>query len=322
MASPAKRRRTVEEDSLVGYLHSPSPTKTSKKNTRYFDATIQTGREEYHRVVVFSPQKRQAYEQAALAKTPVKLTHVRKTLTVRVKILPGGVVSRFVVVGGVSRELREFRICDRSGQTNVTLWEEKIAMVNVSKSYEISKLSTRRFKEQTTLTSTFYTSITEIQDVGEPRDLVEICGCVTAVKVSARRQCRRCHAVQKEYKERCVTHCCERCEMLQRASSYAVMYSGTLAVLSNGEEHTLMLTNSVVSTFLSEHLGGAASGHAEMQEKLVRTENVEVQVDSDQVVMSIKLSEEEAQGFVSSQAGTSADLLAEFERLAGLHPLD
>jgi len=79
MASSAKRLKTEEDECVSGYLQGLSPVKLSKKNARYFDATFQNGREEYHRVVVFTPERRRQFEQAVIAKKPVKLTKVKKT---------------------------------------------------------------------------------------------------------------------------------------------------------------------------------------------------------------------------------------------------
>jgi len=81
MASPIKKARTEAEESVVGFIHGLSPVKISKRNTRYFDGTFQTGREEYHRVVVFGAEKHTVFEQAAVAKTPVKLSKVKKSIS-------------------------------------------------------------------------------------------------------------------------------------------------------------------------------------------------------------------------------------------------
>ncbi|KAK0151599.1 hypothetical protein N1851_007098 [Merluccius polli] len=411
MASPAKRSRTEEEDFLVGYVHSPSPTKTSKKNTRYFDATIQTGREEYHRVVVFSPQKRQAYEQAALAKTPVKLTHKNSryfdatlqtgrqeyhrlvvfgpekhkvfeqaaiaktpvkldpngfdvlcstgsnvqvvdnlqfffrapptagTMTVasvlalgpkqhinavRVKILPGGIQSKLVPVDGVMRELKQFRVCDPTGVTRLTMWEDKILLVELSHSYEIRNVTTRRCGEQTVLTSTPSTTLNEIQDVGEPDklepygdggDLAKVCGRVSAVQIGAKHHCVRCRASQAQFSCKCTSHRCERCRMLQRAESYRVLYSGTVVVVSDGQENTATLTNSALSRFVAEHMGGVATDSEAIEAKLISVDEVELEVNSSQVVMSLTLGQgtgaagEQAQG---SEVGLTEEVQLAF----------
>ncbi|TKS65832.1 hypothetical protein D9C73_028361 [Collichthys lucidus] len=236
MANPSKKLKIEEDNSVSGYLHTISPVKVSKKNTRYFNATIQNGREEYHRVVVFTPEKRDQFEQAASANRPVTLRKVKRSISfadpdgfdilctsssnlevsqpvgfsprgppdagpvtvenvlglgpgqhvsaVRLKILAGGAASTIVQLDDGPRELKEFRVCDRSGQTKLTLWEEKIVMVQDSKSYHITNLSTRKFGEKTTLTSSRLSTITEIEDVGEPDmlepcvDLPKITGCM------------------------------------------------------------------------------------------------------------------------------------------------
>ena len=80
MSSPAKQPRK-ENDSMVGYLHCVSPVKTSRRNVRYFEATLQTGREEYHRVVAFSVEKRMPFTQASQNNSAVKLANVRKSIS-------------------------------------------------------------------------------------------------------------------------------------------------------------------------------------------------------------------------------------------------
>jgi len=83
MASPAKRARSSDAESEVvsGYLHNVSPVKVSRRNTRYFEASVQTGREEYRRVVCFSPEKRAACVQASENKQAVKLIECRKAIS-------------------------------------------------------------------------------------------------------------------------------------------------------------------------------------------------------------------------------------------------
>ncbi|CAL8300362.1 unnamed protein product [Merluccius merluccius] len=64
MASPAKKVKS-EEETVVGHLHAVSPIKTLQKNVRYFEATLQTGREQFNRVVCFAAEKRTEFLQAA-----------------------------------------------------------------------------------------------------------------------------------------------------------------------------------------------------------------------------------------------------------------
>ena len=77
MGSPAKRVRT-EDDVVVGYLHCISPVKSSLKNNRYFEASLQTAREEYHRVVSFSVDKRVSFTKPSENSVAVKLGNIKK----------------------------------------------------------------------------------------------------------------------------------------------------------------------------------------------------------------------------------------------------
>lgn len=50
MASPSKHARSTGEgksESVVGYLHSVSLVKVSRKSNRYFEASVQTSQAEY-----------------------------------------------------------------------------------------------------------------------------------------------------------------------------------------------------------------------------------------------------------------------------------
>ncbi|KAK0136493.1 hypothetical protein N1851_027391 [Merluccius polli] len=374
MASSMKKART-EDESMVGFIHGLSPVKISKKNSRYFDATLQTGRQEYHRLVVFGPEKHKVFEQAAIAKTPVKLDPngfdvlcstasdvqvvdnlqfffrappTAGTMTVasvlalgpkqhinavRVKILPGGIQSKLVPVDGVMRELKQFRVCDPTGVTRLTMWEDKILLVELSHSYEIRNVTTRRCGEQTVLTSkhdvtvltsTPSTTLNEIQDVGEPDklepygdggDLAKVCGRVSAVQIGAKHHCVRCRASQAQFSCKCTSHRCERCRMLQRAESYRVLYSGTVVVVSDGQENTATLTNSALSRFVAEHMGGVATDSEAIEEKLISVDEVELEVNSSQVVMSLTLGQgtgaagEQAQG---SEVGLTEEVQLAF----------
>lgn len=220
---------------------------------------------------------------------------------VRIKILMGGLASRIVQVDDVSREIKEFQICDRTGQTQLTLWEDKIPQVKFGGSYEISHVITRKFNEKIVIRSTFSTTIKEIDDVGEPdvlqpyegsQELLRICGCVTSLSVEARHHCRRCKATQTNYKTECKRHCCEGCGWYQIPSLYTVVYSGHAVVESEGHEHKLNLTNSAVYTFVSEGMGGSVSDTKKIVNKLMGARVVQFEVGPNQIVMSIKVIEE------------------------------
>ncbi|XP_041939977.1 uncharacterized protein LOC121700822 [Alosa sapidissima] len=80
MASPAKKTK-VEEETVVGHVHAVSPVKTSRQNVRYFEATLQTGREEFNRVVCFALEKRSEFIQASDNSQAVRLSRARKSIS-------------------------------------------------------------------------------------------------------------------------------------------------------------------------------------------------------------------------------------------------
>ncbi|XP_076158552.1 uncharacterized protein LOC143141706 [Alosa pseudoharengus] len=349
MASPAKRARS-ELETAVGYVHSVSPIKMSKRNVRYFEATLQTGREEYHRLVAFSADKRQAFAQSSLAKRSVKLANVRKTVSysdptgydvlfssasgldavetapfiwreppgttrqqisdvlalgprqkvseLHAKILADGVVSRVVSVDGTMKELREFGICDRSGQTKLTLWESSILDVKPSKSFKLCHLVTRKSGDLTVLTSTPITTATAIEDVGEPDSLeplddssdttTTLRGCVSAVYIAQKQRCRRCHKNQEEFPKRCTTHRCEGCKMLQKSPSFQATYSGSLELTCDGEDHSVSLPNSAIWSYATQHLGDSVNEAEVIEEHLLCTGNIEVHVNCSGLTLSIE----------------------------------
>ncbi|XDV52420.1 hypothetical protein PO909_021149 [Leuciscus waleckii] len=83
-----KKTDISENDPIVGYFHGVSPIKTSRKNTRYFNATVQTARQEYHQAVFFTPEKYNSIVTAQKNKTPVKLNNARKTIDDSLPDLP------------------------------------------------------------------------------------------------------------------------------------------------------------------------------------------------------------------------------------------
>ncbi|KAK9979869.1 hypothetical protein ABG768_013277, partial [Culter alburnus] len=72
--------KNKESEEILGYFHSVSPMKTSKTNSRYFNAVVQTARQEYHDAVIFTPEKYNSIVAAERSKTPVKLKNARKAI--------------------------------------------------------------------------------------------------------------------------------------------------------------------------------------------------------------------------------------------------
>ncbi|KAG9330442.1 hypothetical protein JZ751_024446 [Albula glossodonta] len=349
MASPAKQAK-AESDTIVGYLHSVSPVKTSRWNVRYFEANLQTGREEYHRLVAFAVGKRTAFVQTSQNDRAVKLANLKKSVSysdpggfdvicsngsslevvegvqfcrrdpssmgqmtigevlrlgprqrvgvVEAKILPEGTVSKVVAVDSVQCELKEFQICDPTGQTMLTLWDKQILAVQVSKSYRLAKLATRKAGDRTVLTSTPSTTLSEISAVGQP-DSIEvrddrqntsmIRGSVNGVQIIGKHRCRRCHSNQEEFVTRASTHRCQRCKLLQRSTSFAVSYSGVLVLTSNGQDQSLSFTNSAICNYLKEKEMNESMKDVEaIEEHFLNIGQVDISVNGEGLIVSIQ----------------------------------
>ncbi|CAL8241570.1 unnamed protein product [Merluccius merluccius] len=97
--------------------------KTLRQSRRYFEATLQTGREAFNRVVCFSPEKRDEFVHAADNGQSVKLVEV-----IEVRVLQ---VIENKVVQGIPVELKKFEVCDATGQTGLTVWDRLIMAVEL-----------------------------------------------------------------------------------------------------------------------------------------------------------------------------------------------
>ena len=80
---PSKRMKVGEAtpEEIEGFLHLVSPIKTSARNTKYFNAVFESGREEYHNTVVFSPEKHDVFSEAVKNGHPIRLCNVKKALS-------------------------------------------------------------------------------------------------------------------------------------------------------------------------------------------------------------------------------------------------
>ncbi|CAL8363061.1 unnamed protein product [Arctogadus glacialis] len=84
----------------------------------------------------------------------------------------------------------------------------------------------------------------------------------------------------------CPLNRCERCSMLQRTASYLVTYSGKLVVVArDGEECSMVLTNSAVSAFVRDQpLLTSAHDAQALEEILIAMPELEVTFNSEGLV--------------------------------------
>lgn len=72
----ADRKRKAEDGPR--FIHGVTPIKTSKKGHKYFNAIIQTEREEYHHTVAYHIGRHEQFSLAEKRQTPIMLRNASK----------------------------------------------------------------------------------------------------------------------------------------------------------------------------------------------------------------------------------------------------
>lgn len=80
MSQSLKKFKEDPDTTVSGYIFKVTPVKVLAKNFMYFEAMIQTGKDEHHRCVVFTPDKHRDFEQASATKTAVKQCPIKKVM--------------------------------------------------------------------------------------------------------------------------------------------------------------------------------------------------------------------------------------------------
>ncbi|XP_059903409.1 uncharacterized protein LOC132454206 [Gadus macrocephalus] len=206
----------------------------------------------------------------------------------------GVIEVRVVQIQGAPVELKCFEVCDGTGQTASTVWDRLILSVQVGKCYSFQALSTRKDANRTVLTTTPSSVVTLIAGIGQPSSLLLMAvkaketlrGLVSAVNTIAKPRCPRCHTGQDNLGVKLSTHRCERCSMHQHTASYLVTYSGKLIVVArDGEECSMVLTNSAVSEFVrAQVLLTSAHDAQALEEIIIAMPELEVTFSSEGLV--------------------------------------
>ena len=78
MKNKIERKMNQLPDSISGYVHSVSPIKLSKINSKYFTASLQTDRDTYHHTVIFQCNQQTSWNNAARNCSAIKLMNAKK----------------------------------------------------------------------------------------------------------------------------------------------------------------------------------------------------------------------------------------------------
>lgn len=203
--------------------------------------------------------------------------------------------NKVVQVQGTPCELKTYEVCDRTGQTGITVWDRLILSVQEGNSCRFETLTTRKEGDRTVLTTTPATVITTTAEVGHPASLRPITvrgeetlrGLVTGVQIVAKPRCRRCHAGQDNLAVKSSTDRCERCAIQQSPTSYIISYSGVLILVGgDGEEHPMSFTNSAVFTFVRDNfLSSSGYNGPALEETVMALSELEVTVNEEGLVV-------------------------------------
>ncbi|KAI7797115.1 hypothetical protein IRJ41_013186 [Triplophysa rosa] len=301
MASPAKVQ-TVDENTVEGFIFSVSPRTYLKDSNSFFSAVIQSARQEYHRVIVFSMDKQAMFTQAAKngfsdedgydvlcsRATRLEVTSLpflpcappsSKRLTIaEVKALGpkqqvGEVCGKVKVHDSVSKPPRPrnptpSRICAPGTGMRVHIPEHGPVQ-------QITNLNVVEDESEGSQQASRSTAILSAK--------------VKAIKITIQRLCPSCHARQTEFIEKSVLHLCEGCRLMQSSLAFVASFSGKPIVGTDNGEDTVVLISSPLLTYLrGSGLGSLLNDAEAIEDHLLQSPGLDLTVNSDGFLPSMQ----------------------------------
>lgn len=212
-----------------------------------------------------------------------------------VKVCHVDVATEMVQIMGADVETRICYVQDSSGHMKLQLWAAQIGKVVRGHSYLMRNLSTREYLGCVFLTTTRNTEIVQIQELAGASSFVEfkaeekvvttLIGSIIRAEIGVSRRCSKCQAWQPEFNAALKFHRCQRCKLLQKAELYESTASGRVALLQEGSETDLTMTNSVIKRYLEKEgmLHLLIEGQ-NVEEHLLSGEAWQVEIQHDVVV--------------------------------------
>lgn len=159
-------------------------------------------------------------------------------------------------------EVKNCCLADGTGTIQLSIWDSQIDMVEAGRSYSFTNLTTRKFNDKTTLTTTHSSTITPLhKKIPTPTaDSTEtlspalhiITTDIAGAAIIVKKQCPKCHTAQQNLSSKDKFHRCNACKILRKGTSYVTKFSGFLSVVQNDSEVSLTITNSLVTRFVSK----------------------------------------------------------------------
>jgi len=171
--------------------------------------------------------------------------------------------NKTVTINGNDCELKTCWLADKTGVIALSLWDAQIELVETGKSYSFTNLSTRKFSDNTTLTTTRTSTFTPIlKNIPEPATthdmqtppptLHTISTEITGAAITVKKQCPKCHTPQHTLSSKDNFHRCSTCKILRKGTSYITRCSGFVTIQLNSQETSLSITNSLLTQFINQ----------------------------------------------------------------------
>lgn len=217
------------------------------------------------------------------------------------------VATEMVEVMGANVETQTCYVQDSSGNIKLQLWAGQIGLVLCGQSYQMRNLSTREYLGSVFLTTTRNTEIVAISDVAgassfehfeaEEEQVTSFVGSIIRAEIAVSKKCTKCQAWQLDFNTAVKFHRCQRCKFLQKAEHYQCTASGRVALLHDGNEMDLHVTNSVITRYLQqEGISDLLIEGQNVEEHLLSGDAWKVRIQRDVVVTIGKVVETAGNG--------------------------
>ncbi|MGL5899886.1 MAG: hypothetical protein ACRCZW_09555 [Lactobacillaceae bacterium] len=214
--------------------------------------------------------------------------------------------STTVTVRETDCEVRTCYIADETATIELSLWEKHIELVQPNQSYSFTNLTTRTYRDITTLTTTRQTTITPLHKPISytPLDptttgqtpLRSLTAELEGAIIHLMKLCPKCHTPQKDLTLKEQFHRCHSCKILRKCTSYLTKCNGTLTFRVNDEEIALSITNSALTKFIKQHQDITNMDAQSIEEFLITTGPVTIHyTEENQITILNKASSTQAQ---------------------------
>ncbi|CAM4611363.1 unnamed protein product [Leuciscus chuanchicus] len=216
----------------------------------------------------------------------------KKVGKMEVKVCHVDVATEMVEINGANVETQICYIQDSSGHMKLQLCAGQIGLV---KWLEQVPSYTLKLREEVVTT---------------------LIGIIIRAEIAVSKKCTKCQAWQPDFNAALKFHRCQRCKFLQKAEFYQCTASGRVALLQEGREMDLSVTNSAIRRYLEkEAITHLLIEGQNVEEHLLSGDAWKVQIQHDVVVGLDKVVETAESGEIEDQELAGAMAAMEGEQI-------